>query len=391
MNITLKLTLFKGKTYADGTHPIQLRYTIDRKVKRKGVYKCHLNDWDFKTDRVKSKVTNSAYINNFLSEKFAEAEKDLFALKKGEKKPDQIFQTKKALTLQEVFDTELLRLTDELKSGYYDKVKAIQKQIPDTGISINDINEVWFEKMIQFMYKLGNTGNTVKKKIKLMRGIVSRYAEKGVTKEMEAISVPTNKTIKLKLDRDDLLKLELLVLPDGDLTTAARDLFLMQIYLRGSRIGALLQAYSNQFEKGRYIAVNDQGKNNVDSNLIPKAQVIVDKYKDKHQRLFPFFNWAPDEKLTKFENQRKKIKHKEVCTTVVNKYLKVIAVMAGISKPLSSHIARHTFARMAIDKVSNPMKSMELLGHSSLIVHQNYLNDIKKDDELDRATEEIFS
>jgi len=64
--------------------------------------------------------------------------------------------------------------------------------------------------------------------------------------------------------------------------------------------------------------------------------------------------------------------------------------MADIKKPLSSHIARHTFARMAIDKVKNPMVTMELLGHSSLSVHQAYLNDIRKDDQLDNAADEIF-
>jgi integrase len=49
---------------------------------------------------------------------------------------------------------------------------------------------------------------------------------------------------------------------------------------------------------------------------------------------------------------------------------------AGIDKPLSSHIARHTFARMAIDKVNNPMITMSLLGHTSLAVHQQYLKDV---------------
>jgi integrase len=64
--------------------------------------------------------------------------------------------------------------------------------------------------------------------------------------------------------------------------------------------------------------------------------------------------------------------------------------MAGIQKPLSSHIARHTFARMAIDKINNPMVTMELLGHSSLAVHQQYLNDIRKEDVLDQAADDIF-
>jgi integrase/recombinase XerD len=54
-------------------------------------------------------------------------------------------------------------------------------------------------------------------------------------------------------------------------------------------------------------------------------------------------------------------------------------------------IARHTFARIAIDKINNPMVTMELLGNSSLAVHQQYLNDICKDDVLDAAADDIFN
>lgn len=65
--------------------------------------------------------------------------------------------------------------------------------------------------------------------------------------------------------------------------------------------------------------------------------------------------------------------------------------MAGIDKSLSSHIARHTFARMAIDKVNNPMITMNLLGHTSLAVHQQYLKDVRNEEVLDDVTDEIFA
>jgi len=82
---------------------------------------------------------------------------------------------------------------------------------------------------------------------------------------------------------------------------------------------------------------------------------------------------------------------KESCTTIVNKYLKEIAKVTNIEKPLTTHIAKHTSPpRMAIDKIKNPMVTMELLGHSSLSIHQGYLNDIRKDDVLDQAVDDIF-
>lgn len=220
--------------------------------------------------------------------------------------------------------------------------------------------------------------------------MILRYSHKGVTKEIKAITVSTTKTIKQKLTADEVNAIESLPLADGDQITAVRDLYIMQIYLRGIRVGDLLQARCADFKEGVFTYTDDKTGKTASMNLIPRAQVIVDKYTGKHERLFPFFNWSPVKALSKFDNGRARLKHKEVCTTVVNKFLKVIAIMADIKKPLSSHIARHTFARMAIDKINNPMITMELLGHTSLADHQQYLNDIRKDDVLNKAVM-IFS
>jgi site-specific recombinase XerD len=390
MKISLKVTLYKGKTYADGTHPVILRYVINRKVRKKVLYRCDLKDWDYKTDRVKAKSPNAAYINSMLSEKYSEAEQEMFDIQKGEKSVSDLFNSKKRLSLKDCFALEYKRLEEEFKSGYYDKMLAIEKQIADTSIDITFIDEKWFAQLIYDLTKIGNSGNTIKKKIKLIRGMILRYSSKGVTKEVKAITVATTKSLKQKLTAVELTSLVALELPEGSLLAATRDLFLLQVYLRGVRVGDLLQAYSRNFSEGRFVYTDDKQDKNYDIKLIPQAKAIVDRYKGRYARLFPFFTWTPNKKMTKWNNERERLKHKETCTSVVNANLKVLAAMAGINKPLSSHIARHTYARMAIDKIKNPMITMDLLGHSSLTIHQGYLNDIKKTDELDDANDDIF-
>lgn len=49
-----------------------------------------------------------------------------------------------------------------------------------------------------------------------------------------------------------------------------------------------------------------------------------------------------------------------------NCYLKEIADLCGITKPLHTHIARHTFATMAISKGYNIMAVKEFCGHSNI-------------------------
>lgn len=390
MQLSLKILLYTQKLYADGTHPIVLQYIHDRKVKRKVLARCKLEDWDTKKNRLKSKVPNSTRINHYLNEKYVEAEHDLYDIKSGDKAISSIFNPNTGLTLQDAFSAELVRLEKEFKSGYYDKMLAMQKQIADKSILVSNIDERWFARMITNMTQLGNNGNTIKKKIKLIRGMILRYSDKGVSKQVKAVTVPTQKPLKQKLSAAELQALVDLKLPEDDLLTATRDLFLLQVYLRGIRVGDILQAYTEDFKDGKFTYKADKTEKALTIKLIPEAVAIVERYAGKHLRLFPFFTWVPNKKLSKFEDERARLKNKELCTSIINRYLKVLATMAGIKKPLSSHIARHTFARMAIDKINNPMVTMELLGHSSLAVHQSYLNDIRKEDVLDQAADDIF-
>jgi integrase/recombinase XerD len=48
MSINLKVRLFKGKTLADGSHPIQLQFYLRGKLKRKNIYACFADNWDEK-------------------------------------------------------------------------------------------------------------------------------------------------------------------------------------------------------------------------------------------------------------------------------------------------------------------------------------------------------
>jgi len=387
--ISVRLHLYKAKTYSDGTHPIILEYLINGVRKKSVLDRCRESDWDFDNRRFKTRVPDSPKRNNLLRKKLTEAEEKVYKIKLGELSVSNVFGTTEKISLQQAIDLELLRLERENSSGFYDKVLAVQKQI-DTSIQLSDIDVKWFEKQINVFKDLGNINNTIQKKIKLLRSIISRYSSTGVSKELKDIRLATSKSLKIKLSAVELAKIENLQLPEDDLISAARDLFLLQVYLRGIRVGDLLQAHTKDFDNGRFIYKADKTGKEISIKLIPQATAIVERYAGKYDRLFPFFTWQPSSKLSDFENNRKRLKHKETCTTIVNRHLKIIAGMCGINKPLSSHIARHTFARMAIDKVNNPMVTMDLLGHSSLSVHQSYLNDIRKDDELDNAADSIF-
>ena len=402
--IAISVILFRGKTHADGTHPIQLKYSINGVSKKKGIYKCLPKDWDDKTKRIKSKVTNSAYINSIITEKYSEYERELIKVMNGHTASDVLFEKENIVTLDSIILREIKRYKLNNKISAYNHWLGHRIELAEftdtKKLNIDHIDINWFQRLALFLTtdrivdgkkRRGNIGSTAQRKLKMYRRIVEKYSTQPLSDEVKTFRIPSKRSVKQKLTAAELKRIEDIILPEGQQISVVRNIFLLQVYLRGSRIGAILMAYSDQFKDGRYIAANGTGKNNVGSKLIPRAQQIVDKYYGKYERLFPIYSWQPNPKLTDFENEKSKQKKKEAATTIVNKYLKKLAVLANIDKPLTTHIARHTFARMAIDKINNPMVTMELLGHSSLAVHQVYLNDIRRDDLLDKANDEIFN
>jgi integrase len=82
--------------------------------------------------------------------------------------------------------------------------------------------------------------------------------------------------------------------------------------------------------------------------LLPKAEAVLNKYNEEHF-MFP-----------RISNQR------------YNSYLKEIAVIVGIEKKLTTHIARKTFASTVLLYNDVPMEIVsKLLGHSSMKITQD--------------------
>ena len=89
--------------------------------------------------------------------------------------------------------------------------------------------------------------------------------------------------------------------------------------------------------------------------LLPKALEIVDKYKDHPECI------ANGNVLPVLSNQK------------MNAYLKEIADICGIEKPLTFHIARHTFATTVTLSNGVPLETVsKMLGHKSLKQTQHY-------------------
>ncbi|WP_416443416.1 site-specific integrase [Leeuwenhoekiella sp. A16] len=138
-----------------------------------------------------------------------------------------------------------------------------------------------------------------------------------------------------------------------------RDMFVFSCYtgLAYSDVEKLSKSdISIGIDGGKWIRIN-RTKTGTRSSipLLPVAEQILDRYADDplvvdSDRLIPVFT-----------NQKS------------NAFLKEIAILCGITKPLTTHLARHTFATTITLTNGVPIETVsKMLGHQSLRTTQHY-------------------
>ncbi len=182
-----------------------------------------------------------------------------------------------------------------------------------------------------------------------------------------------------KVDRGYLTQEELTKVMQKDFSTKRleliRDIFIFACYTGFAYIDVahLTREMIEQQPDGTLWIMTHRQKTKVPVNIrlldIPK--MIVDKYEGvaKGNRLLP----VPS-------NQK------------VNDYLKEIAALCGIDKPITFHVARHTFATTVTLGNGVPIESVsKMLGHTNIRTTQIYarITDQKVSRDMDALAEKL--
>lgn len=109
-------------------------------------------------------------------------------------------------------------------------------------------------------------------------------------------------------------------------------------------------------------------------------QAIICKYQNSTQYLLPIITKEDGTERQQYRNQLIRI----------NRHLKKIGTMTGISIPLSTYVMRHSWATIARDKGISLSVISEGLGHDSETTTKVYLDSIQKT-KVDKANRLILN
>ncbi len=202
-------------------------------------------------------------------------------------------------------------------------------------------------------------------------------------------SVP--KTYKERLTMEELEEFEKVEYEPSSFKFIAQKSFSFAVRMAGIRIEDLLSLKVKNIASARITYHMRKGNTNKKLKSIkitPKIQEIlnyfISKNSDPNDFIFPIMSSNADS----FSNSeyKKEIGRK---TSLINKYLKLIAEDACIAKNITTHIARHSFASVALKKTKDIKALQEALGHSDPKITAGYLAELNIEN-LDEMMDTVF-
>lgn len=408
---TIRIELYKSKILADGRFPVCIRVTHNGVRRRKAVASAFLNEWDDANKRIVYRKDRHK-VNQEIDDEFDFYESVFKGLSKSGKdwKADDVFKSARN-TNHNLTDKK--RASDIAKLYGDEKAKAsgwtsltvesiFSKFIAFAGdIYPEDITADLISRYVDYLrHELGNKDSTINTNIKYMRMAMTWAANKKYCEKPEELYSfklpPRGRGVKVKLSDGEVEGFSAAVVTADTRMEEALSVWLLAYYFRGMRISDVLQIKEVDVTGDRFEYIAGKNKKHFNVKIQNEARKIIDKYTTGSDYLFSFFKWKSDPRLSISENNRNKATEMKRATAHVNNRLAKIAKQAGIEKRVSTHTARHYFAKRALDMIRRSNfenatnVSMSLLGHSDLKEHELYVKEILSEDVLDDAADKIF-
>lgn len=396
----IKVVLRK-KLNKDGTYPLAIRITRDRKSSFIHLgYGLKENDWDRKTQKVKKSYPNSGRLNALITSKLNEANAQLLGMElqkttvSSQAIKEQI-KPKGGMTFFSQADAYLESLKNAGKYNQHTadgaRIKYFKEFLKEKDLAFSDITHGLIERLKIYLKSERKVGErTIQNYLAVLRSVFGfAIANKVIDRSMspfgkEGISIKFPESTKVGISKADLEKLERVVL-DNTEHDHARNLWLTSYYFAGMRISDVLRLRWTDFYEMRLNYTMGKNKKAGSVKVHEKALNILAKYQ-VHKTGDNDFVFPELKKIVDFNDEFNVQRIINLAASRCDKVLRIyVAPVAGIKAKLSMHIARHTFATLAGDKV--PIQMLQkLYRHSDIkttIGYQASFINKDSDDALD--------
>ena len=253
---------------------------------------------------------------------------------------------------------------------YKSALNSFKKYRKDEDIMLDCLTSEIMEGYEAWHQQRGVTPNTISFYTRILRAVYNRAVEDDIIENrnpFRKVYTGVDKTVKRALPLSVIKKIKALDLSLNPTLEFARDMFLMSFYLRGMSFIDMAFLKKSDLTNGHVTYRRRKTGQQLTIEWTKEMQMILDKYpENESEYLLPIIkNPGTNERCT-YRNAGYNI----------NRNLKGIAKMVGITIPLTLYVARHSWASAAKAKGVPLSVISEGMGHDSEATTQIYLSSL---------------
>lgn len=267
---------------------------------------------------------------------------------------------------------------------YAAALRSFRKFRKDEDIMLDCINSEVMEAYEAWHRSRGVAPNTVSFYTRILRAVYNQAIEDGIIENRNPfrhVYTGIDKTVKRALPLQTIKKIKALDLSLHPTLDYARDMFMLSFMLRGMSFVDMAYLRKTDLSNGYIIYRRRKTGQQLTIKWTKDMQLVLDKYPENASGyLLPIVrNPGTNERYT-YRN----------ASYNINRSLKAVAKMAGVTIPLTLYVARHSWASAAKSKGIPLGIISEGMGHDSETTTQIYLTSLDTS-AVDKANSLILS
>lgn len=400
--VTVKAVLNRDRERKTGDYALVIQI-IHRRVKRVFYTPYKLKEPEF--DRVTQKAVYTdgirytrkqvKEINSFILQKKTEIEKIItWSATRNQNFSVADIVTKYHLDqshrdLVTFMESHIAKKEEQGKTGtaraFHATLRSLKKYIDGRMIEFADIDHYFVKGYEAFLTDRKVKQNTICFYIRNFRTIYNHAEESGIDVgkgiAFRKIKIKITKTVKRALKKDVIERIARLDLSGQPQLEKARDLFMFSFYTRGMSFIDIIYLQHTDIMDGVIYYRRQKTNQYLEVAVTEPLQRLINKYATDNSYVLPFINEY---------NGKTRYKQYQAAYGACYKGLNRLQKILDISTPLTTYVARHSWATIAKEQGTSISIISEGLGHSSENTTQIYLKGFDRS-VIDRVNEKIVS
>ena len=271
-----------------------------------------------------------------------------------------------------------------MAARYATTINSLKRYLKDGDVPLKAVDGTMMQGYEQWLKDSGLCRNTTSYYLRTLRTIYNHAVDDGLVPQsspFKHVYTGIDKTVKRALPLEIIKQLKSLDLSRNPCMELARDIFMFSFYTRGMSFIDMAQLTHGNLNGGMLIYRRQKTSQQIYIKWEPDMQEIVEKYKSYNSHyLLPIAKGEGTIVWRQYKNAYNRI----------TKHLKKLGEMIGLSIPLTTYVARHSWASIAKSKNIALSTISEALGHDSEKTTQIYLSSLDTS-AVDKANQLILN